>query len=122
MDERGLARSNAIGRGLFGAGLVIAPGLAARHWIGDDASGGGVKVVMRALGIRDLVLGAGLLWALSNDEPIHAWVTGGAAADAVDAVATAVAGDDLPPLGRFGVLALATKSAVQMALIARRTA
>lgn len=122
MDDRDAARFNGIGRAVLGAGLVLAPGLVARGWIGGDASSAGPKVIARALGIRDVALGAGLIWALQNDEPIQTWVAGAAAADAIDAAATALAGSDLPRLGRLGVFALAATSAVQMGMIARRTA
>ena len=122
MDDRDLARINGVGRMVLGAGLLVAPKLAARGWIGDDASLTGTTVVTRALGIRDVALGAGLLWALQNDDPVHAWITAAAAADAIDAAATIAGGDDLPPMGRFGVFALAAGSAIQMAVLARRTA
>jgi hypothetical protein len=119
VDERDLARANAIGRLALGAGLLIAPALAARGWIGGDASSPGTRVVTRALAIRDVALGAGLLWALDKREPVHAWITGAAAVDAVDAAATLAGWSELPRLGRAGVVALATGSAVQMGLLAR---
>lgn len=120
MDDRDLARINGIGRALLGAGLVMAPGIAARTWIGDASSASGAQVVARALGIRDVALGAGLLWALQRDEPAYAWVAAAAAADAIDAGATLIGWSDLPKAGRVGVLALAAGSAVQMGLLARR--
>ena len=41
----------------------------------------------KELGVRDLALGAGLLWAQSRDEPVHPWLVGAAVADTVDAAA-----------------------------------
>ena len=120
MDERDLARTNGIGRALIGASLVLAPRLTTRAWLGDDASSAGTKVAARALGIRDLALGIGLVMALERRDPVRNWVAAAAAADGVDAAATLLAWGDLPRAGRVGVLALATGSAVQMGLLARR--
>ena len=111
---------NGIGRAAIGAGLMLAPGIAARGWIGDEASSPNTKVVVRALGIRDLVLGAGLVMALEDKGPVRNWIAAAAAADAVDAAATVVAWSELPRVGRIGILALAAGSAVQMGLLARQ--
>ena len=120
MDDRDQARANGIGRALLGAGLVLAPGLAGRAWLGSDASSAATKVAARALGIRDVALGAGLLMALDKREPARNWVAGAAAADAIDAAATLLAWNSLPRAGRLGVLAMAAGSTVQMGLLARR--
>ena len=120
MVERDQARQNGIGRAVLGAGLVLAPGLAGRVWLGDDAATSGAKVAARALGIRDIALGVGLVMALEKKDPVRNWVIGAAAADAIDAAATLIAWSDLPKAGRLAVLALATGSAVQMGLLARQ--
>jgi hypothetical protein len=60
-----IARGLAVNRITFGVGMVLAPGLYARAWVGADAAGEDTtKVLARALGARDLVLGAGGLLAL----------------------------------------------------------
>jgi hypothetical protein len=118
MDAARLARTNGIGRAALGAVMVAAPGLVARSWVGGDGNGPAASVIGRALGIRDVALGAGLLWAQSRDEPVHPWLVGAAAADTVDAAATLLSWDDLPPVGRAGVLALAVGSAMQMGVLA----
>lgn len=120
MDERDQARTNGIGRAVVGTGLVLAPGLAGRVWLGADASTDAAKVASRALGIRDLALGAGLVMALDKREPIRAWVAGAAAADAVDAAATLIAWRKLPRAGRLMVLAMAVGSAVHMGVLAQK--
>lgn len=117
MDAKQLARTNGIGRALIGATLVAAPRLVARSWVGDDP-GPATRVLGRALGVRDLALGAGLLWALDRDEPAHAWLVGAAVADTVDAAATLIAWNSLPRGGRALVLAIAAGSAVQMGVLA----
>jgi hypothetical protein len=114
-----MARSNAIGRIVVGTALVAAPGLAARVWVGDDADSAGAKVLARALGVRDLALGLGVLLAMKNDAPVRGWLEGAALADVVDFGATMAAGSGIPQASRAGVLAVAGVSAVQCALIAR---
>ena len=117
--HRKLARANGIGRAAIGTTLTVAPALATRGWIGDKAAAGpGGQVLGRALGIRDLVIGAGLLWALDRKEPAHAWLVAASAADAVDAAATLLNWNDLPKAGRIGILAIAAGSAVQMGFLA----
>jgi hypothetical protein len=117
--QKKLARTNGIGRAVIGATLTLAPALATRGWIGDKAaSGPGGQVLGRALGIRDLVIGAGLLWAQDRKEPEHAWLVAAAAADTVDAAATLLNWNDLPKAGRIAILAIAAGSAVQMGLLA----
>ena len=118
MDAKQTARINGVGRAVIGAALTVAPTLAARGWIGDDAGSPGGKVLGRALGIRDLVLGAGLVQALEAGEPTRGWIAAAAAADAVDAAATLLNWGDLPRAGRIGILALAAGSAIQMGLLA----
>ncbi len=114
-----MAKTNGIGRVALGAGLMLAPGLAGRRWVGDDASRTGAKVFASALGARDVAIGAGLIWALEQDEPAHAWLLGAALADLVDFAATLAAGDAIPKAARYGILALAGASAVQCAVLAR---
>jgi hypothetical protein len=119
VDLRDVAKSNGIGRIALGAGLMLAPGLAARVWVGRDASRTGAKVLASALGARDVALGVGLLVALESDGPARGWLEGAALADAVDFAATLAAGTAIPRVGRVGVLALAGASAVQCALASR---
>jgi hypothetical protein len=105
MDARDLAKTNAIGRVVIGAGLVLAPALAARAWVGDDADSPGAQVLASALGIRDVALGLGVLLAMKNDAPVRGWLEGAALADAVDFAATVRAGSGIPKAGRIGVMA-----------------
>jgi hypothetical protein len=118
MDLRDVAKTNGLGRMALGAGLLFAPALAGRNWVGDDADRPGAKVLASAMGARDVALGAGLLWALSRDEPAHAWLVGAAVADATDFAATLAAGSDIPQAARAAVLVLAGSSAVLCAIAA----
>jgi hypothetical protein len=119
MDARDMARNNGFGRIALGAGLTLAPALAARGWVGSDASSTGAKVLASALGARDVALGLGVVLALKNDGPARGWMEGAALADAVDFAATALAGSGIPRASRWGIMALAGVSAVQCAVIAR---
>ncbi|MGH2945396.1 MAG: hypothetical protein ACRDPC_03900, partial [Solirubrobacteraceae bacterium] len=68
MDVERLAKGLAINGMSFGVGLILAPGLYARTWIGSAASEDTAKLLSRALGARDLVLGTGGLLALRDGD------------------------------------------------------
>jgi hypothetical protein len=114
-----LARTNAWGRTVIGAALVLRPEMVARSWVGDDQLNDGAKLLARAVGGRDVALGIGLNLALAKGGPTRGWLEASALADAVDAAATLIGWRSLPPAGRVGVLAIAAVSAVQCALVAR---
>jgi hypothetical protein len=102
MDVATLARGQAVNRVLMGAGLLLAPGAFARVWAGAAAGDPRAKVLGRALGARDLALGAaGLLAERDGD---RGWVrrsfAAQAFADAVDLAAIAGAGRALPRASR----------------------
>lgn len=118
--ERMIATAIAGARVAMGVGFLVAPGRIGRGWIGDDADDAGTRVVLRALGVRDLVLGAGLLLALEHGRGARGWAEAGALADGVDAVATLAAGDRIPRRGRWTALTLAVPGAAISAAIARR--
>ena len=88
-------------------------------WIGDDGDRPAVKLLARALGVRDLVVGLGTAVALDRGAPVRGWLEGAAVADAVDFVATLAAGDSIPRNGRRSVLLIAAVSAVSCALLSR---
>lgn len=116
MDERQIVRFLAAGRIAVGTALVLAPRFAGSRWIGEGARAPGVAILARALGIRDLALGAGALQALSAGEPVRPWVLAGAASDGVDLVATALAA---PSIGARRAVApmLVAGSAAATALV-----
>ena len=108
MAPRDLARLIAAGRIAIGAGLVLAPRLSTRPWIGADAGRPGAKVLARAMGSRDLVIGAIALHTLGNAQVAPRWQKAGAAVDAVDLAATLAARRELPRGGVALVVAMAT--------------
>lgn len=120
MDAAFLARSLALGRLALGGGLTVAPGLAARPWIGSDASSTGAKVLGAGFGARDVAIGAGLWHALESGADARPWLLAGAAGDAADLLATMAARRSLPLLGRVGVCAIAASGAALSVWAARQ--
>jgi hypothetical protein len=121
VDVVRLARGLAINRISFGVGMVLAPGLYARSWVGTKAAGeDATKVLARALGARDLALGAGGLLALraGDVERSRRWFTAQGVTDAVDLLAT-LAARDVPVPARVFAGAMAAGSAAIAAAYVR---
>jgi hypothetical protein len=122
MDPALLSRVSAVGRLGVGAGLVARPRLVASAWVGDDAGRASSQVLARALGIRDLVIGAGTLGSTGDEQ--QRWLTAALVADATDLAVTLGAGSALPLRGRV-LVSLAAGAGVAMgaaALAGRRRA
>jgi hypothetical protein len=106
----------AAGRVALGAAAVMRPAIPARPWVGEAAGGVAARVFGRALGARDISLGAGALAALrrgaADPGPACAWVAAGALADALDVAATVASWRELPPTGRWLVAASAGGAAL----------
>src|SRR4051812_20238876 len=120
MDVAKLASGLALNRISFGVGLIVRPGLYARSWVGTDAAGdGSTKLLARALGGRDLVLGAGGLLALRAGEPERArrWFAAQGLTDAVDLVATLGARDVPLPARVFAAAMAAGSTAIAAAYV-----
>jgi hypothetical protein len=112
VDHRQLVRALAAGRVAVGAALTVAPGLTGRTWIGPVARQREVKVVVRAMGGRDLAMGLGTLQALERGGDVRSWVVLSAACDAVDTAATLLA---IRRLGPRAVPVLLTAAAAAVA-------
>jgi hypothetical protein len=119
---RAIAGALAVNRVLFGIGYVVAPRRTGERWIGKTARRPGADVVTRALGARDLVLGAGALAALARSQRREArgWFAAHAVADATDLLATLLARDELPRSGFRFATAMAAGSTAIAALGAAR--
>lgn len=87
----------------IGSALLVAPKFAGSIWIGENGGGKGVDVFARAIGARDVVLGARTLSAVRAEAPARHWLKLGFAADAADAVATALAFKTLPNSRRIAM-------------------
>lgn len=112
MDYRQLVRMLATGRVAVGGALTLFPGFAGSLWIGPAAKDPAVKVIIRAMGIRDLALGAGLLKALSSGEPTRSWALLGGTSDVVDAAATVRAAGSIGVAKALPTIFVASGSAI----------
>jgi len=106
------ARTLAGLRCLIGLGALARPSAVAAPWVGGDAAkASGGEVLGRALGGRDLALGALVLMSRSDAELARSSALG-AFADSVDLAATLVAYRRLPKVWRVLVLASTMGAAV----------
>ncbi len=118
-QARRLAQALAGLRGLIGVVAFLAPARALKPWVGEGAgSDAGGRLLGRALGGRDVALGAGALLALNYDTPVRGWIEAGGLADTADAVATLVAFRRLPKGTRLYVLALTLAAVATAYLVA----
>jgi hypothetical protein len=115
------ARRAALGIGAsrvaFGSVFLLAPEPLTAAWVGPGARTAAGRVLARALGARDLLLGVGLLRALQRGSGAAEWLWYGAVADAVDGAVSALDVRGLPWTGR-AVAPLALTTAVVGAVIA----
>lgn len=112
MTPRDAARAQAAGRVAIGAALTLAPRLAGRGWIGEESSQPGTQAILRALGIRDLILGALTLHVVDRPGVGSRTIATCAVADVVDFAGTLAVRDQLPGRAANGTLALAGGSAI----------
>ena len=122
MSPKTTATGFAVSRVVFGLGLVLAPGRAGASWIGRKAAARPqTQVFARALGARDVVLGAGALRALTQDkrDVARLWVMGAAVADSTDVLAALAARRHLPSALLVFVLGAATAYAAANAWSAK---
>jgi hypothetical protein len=117
---RDAARALNVARIALGLGLVLAPRLAARAWIGDDAARPGTRVVLRAHGIRDALLGALALHTVDAPQVGPRYQAALAVADAVDFAATVAARRSLPRAGAVLVAAMAAAGVAGQLWVAQR--
>jgi hypothetical protein len=98
----------------LGAAAIASPAAAGRLWIGEGASGAERAVLVRALGGRDIALGAGALVGLSRNDQLRRWIAVGALSDFIDTVSTLAGFASLPKVRRWLVL-VASAGAVVVA-------
>lgn len=112
-SPRTSARLLGAGRVLIGAALVAVPEMASRQWLGKDtAARPGTQVAVRALGVRDMLIGFLVLHTV--DTPAGPRMLRAAAlADVVDAVSTLIARESLPAAGAYGTVVLAAGGAAE---------
>ncbi len=117
--ERVMARTRtlttlfALGRMGFGLGLLAKPEAVAWGWIGELAQRDPVRLLLRAVGGRDIALSAGALLAGGDRDRLTPWLAGAVVSDLTDVASTlAVHPDSLPANARWGTVALGGGSAL----------
>jgi hypothetical protein len=112
----------AAGRVALGAAVLIAPESVTSRWLGAHAAHPAVRYLARSLGARDVALGALALGTL-DDARIASQVQAACAlADAVDALATVAAREELPTLGAIGTVVVAGGAAAAGVYLSRSLA
>jgi hypothetical protein len=97
----------ALGRLVFGVGLMAAPERVASGWVGEDARRAPAKLLIRGLGARDVALSAGALASLGDSERLRPWMAAAVLADLSDVGSTlATPAGSLPSNARWGTVAL----------------
>lgn len=113
IDVATTSRLFAAGRLAYGTGLVASPRLFAGIWIGEDAERPATQVALRALGVRDAALGAGIVACADDARRLRPWLAAAAISDLVDLVATAGApAGSISPSARWGTAIVASVSAI----------
>jgi uncharacterized protein DUF4267 len=86
-----LCKALGIGAIAFGIPAIVTPVWFARMFGIGSAEDPTVATAIRSVGIRDVMIGLGLVRALQRGEHVEEWLLARAASDAGDAVAVAVA-------------------------------
>ena len=117
MDARKVGIAVGATRVAFGAGMLLSPPRFTRSWTGPGASRRQSRVLGRALGARELVIGAGgLLAARSGDAgEMRRWFGLGAVPEALDVAITLTDGPRTPSRLMGALMAAATSAAAAYA-------
>ncbi|MDG2027194.1 MAG: DUF4267 domain-containing protein [Acidimicrobiales bacterium] len=84
-------------RALSGVSFLVAPERAQLLWSQREASDPTARLLLRSMGYRDLLIGAGLIAAGVRDEQkVPGWFLASAGADAADLIGGLSVRDELP--------------------------
>ena len=97
MDARDLAVGLAGARIAIGVVSLLAPGLVGRAMMRRGGDSGGMRLLLRVVGARDLALGLGVLVALDREAPVRGWLQASAVVDGLDAAGCLLARHHLRP-------------------------
>jgi hypothetical protein len=112
----------AIGRIALGAAVLLAPETVTSRWLGGHARHPAVRYLARSLGARDLALGILVISTLDDPKQGPRAQAMCALADAVDALATVAAREELPVAGVIGTITVAGAAAGAGVYFARELA
>ena len=111
-------------RALSGVSFLVAPERAQRLWSQREATDPTARLLLRSMGYRDLLIGAGLVAAgLRHTERVPAWFLASAGADVADLIGGLAVRDELPDrdhITGIGGAAMGVAVGVAGALAARR--
>jgi hypothetical protein len=110
-------RISGLGRAVYGTGLVVAPGIFARVWLGREAERPSAQLALRAVGVRDAAVGLGMLLSADDADRQRPWLAAGAVSDLVDMAATLLAGPAIPESSRRNVALFAAASSLTHAAL-----
>jgi len=104
MDLRIAGQALAVNRILFGAGMLALPERSAAGWIGRPGRDSRVTILTRAVGARDVAVGAGTLAARDDPRALLTWMVAQVISDGADLASTFTVRDKLPRTARaFGL-------------------
>jgi hypothetical protein len=113
----------AAGRAALGAAVLAAPEAVMSRWLGpENASKGAVKALGRGLAARDIGLAVATIQTLDDPVVGPRVQLACALADGVDALATIIERDELPPVAAAGTVAIAGGAALAGLYLAQRLA
>ncbi|MGH9245573.1 MAG: hypothetical protein ACRD29_14905 [Acidimicrobiales bacterium] len=115
---RRLAVSNAAGRIAIGVVFLVAPRAVGARWFGTVGGERAAGVLTRMVAARDLVLGVGMLRALTRREPVRPWFALAVAVESVDGLAAFSARRHLPKWTAAATVAAAGLGALSDAHLA----
>ncbi|MDQ2621740.1 MAG: hypothetical protein M3Y45_01730 [Actinomycetota bacterium] len=95
----------------FGVFASAYPSKMGRSWIGDEAESPPTRAILRALGGRDVAIGAGTVEAALRDDA-RMWLAVSVLADIGDLASTITSRKDLPREGVMVTAAVAGSAAV----------
>jgi hypothetical protein len=122
VNARRAAGLLAAGRVALGAAVLVAPESVTSRWLGAHAAHPAVRYLARSLGARDVGLGALALCTLQNARISSQVQAACALADAVDALATVAAREELPTAGALGTVIVAGGAAAAGVYLSRSLA
>jgi hypothetical protein len=120
VDARAAARTLSLGRIFFGVGLLALPERFTASWVGSRQSKKpGTRLLTRALGARDLGLGAATLAvaASGTGRAFRTLLLAGMIADGTDLTVTVIEREDLPSVA-LPIIAAAAGSGLALGALA----
>jgi len=114
--SNGLSAAYGLARVGFGIFATSSPELLGRTWIGDESANPGAGVILRALGFRDIALGAGLTESALRGDP-RTWLAVTMLSDLGDVAATVIGRDRIDSRGVVMTSALAGSGALAAGIL-----